>query len=761
MSGFASETVGAARRIIEDARRVDLPTLRDLVGRLKSEKQFPYARDLLAVARERRVSELPEERRWLRQQHALCTYKNTEASSEQALSRALEILSEEDEDLATTTDQETLGIAGAIHKRMWDVDGQRSHLRRAFGYYERGRRQGVAGDAGYTAINAAFLLDVLTYVDAKACAPFVGSEEAVARAEQAAGIRREILATLGPRFESAATEAANWWALVTLAEAALGLGQEQEARRWLDRARSLPAIPEWQLESTARQLAQLVRIQHPEAGAGEAMDTPAMHVVRDFLGEGTFAALAAYAGKVGLALSGGGFRASFFHLGVLARLADLDLLRYVEVLSCVSGGSILGAHYHLELRHRLQTRPEAEMSREEYIDIVHTVAKDFLAGVQKNLRMRTFTSPGKLIKGLLEPGFNRTVHIGELYEELLYARVADGAGSERLLCDTTIQPEDEADFHPRRNNWRRQAKVPMLVLNATTLNTGHNWQFTSTFMGEPPGAIEDEIDANYRLRRVYLGEAPGRHGAIRLGAAVAASACVPGLFRPVTLKGLYPEIAARLVDGGVQDNQGIFGLLDQDCDVMIVSDASGQMEAQDDPAARSSRVPLRANSILQATIRAATYRALGERQRSRLRELVFVHLKQELEARDVDAIGMKTRQAQGEPPTSYGIPRRIQALLANVRTDLDSFTQREAFALMLSGYRILEHELPKQLHSLALSKEAPFAWDFFEVEQEMDPAHPAHGDLLVELEVARHRFFKPLRRSRLFRSLRGLFGRGR
>ena len=30
---------------------------------------------------------------------------------------------------------------------------------------------------------------------------------------------------------------------------------------------------------------------------------------------------------LGLALSGGGFRASLFHIGVLARLAELDLLR--------------------------------------------------------------------------------------------------------------------------------------------------------------------------------------------------------------------------------------------------------------------------------------------------------------------------------------------------------------------------------------------------------------------------------------------------
>ena len=45
----------------------------------------------------------------------------------------------------------------------------------------------------------------------------------------------------------------------------------------------------------------------------------------------------AYSGKVGLALSGGGFRASLFHIGVLARLAECNVLRRVEVLSCVSG----------------------------------------------------------------------------------------------------------------------------------------------------------------------------------------------------------------------------------------------------------------------------------------------------------------------------------------------------------------------------------------------------------------------------------------
>ena len=59
-------------------------------------------------------------------------------------------------------------------------------------------------------------------------------------------------------------------------------------------------------------------------------------------------------GKLGIALSGGGFRAAFFHIGVLARLAEHDLLRHVAVISCVSGGSIIGAFYYLKVKQLLE-----------------------------------------------------------------------------------------------------------------------------------------------------------------------------------------------------------------------------------------------------------------------------------------------------------------------------------------------------------------------------------------------------------------------
>ncbi len=47
---------------------------------------------------------------------------------------------------------------------------------------------------------------------------------------------------------------------------------------------------------------------------------------------------------LGLSLSGGGFRATLFHLGVVAALRKLDRLRDIRVISFVSGGSITGAH---------------------------------------------------------------------------------------------------------------------------------------------------------------------------------------------------------------------------------------------------------------------------------------------------------------------------------------------------------------------------------------------------------------------------------
>jgi predicted acylesterase/phospholipase RssA len=51
--------------------------------------------------------------------------------------------------------------------------------------------------------------------------------------------------------------------------------------------------------------------------------------------------------KFGLALSGGGFRATLYHLGVVRFLRDAGILQEVTDIASVSGGSILSAHLAL------------------------------------------------------------------------------------------------------------------------------------------------------------------------------------------------------------------------------------------------------------------------------------------------------------------------------------------------------------------------------------------------------------------------------
>src|SRR3712207_4112074 len=142
----------------------------------------------------------------------------------------------------------------------------------------------------------------------------------------------------------------------------------------------------WRQETTATQLATLARlrgfIDHP--GAQRALEA--------LVGGSAAAVSRVSTGKVGLALSGGGFRASLFHLGVLARLAECNVLRRVEVLSCVSGGSIVGAAYYLGLRRLLEEVPDAQLTDRVYVDLVREVLDEFMAGVRANLRRRLTSS---------------------------------------------------------------------------------------------------------------------------------------------------------------------------------------------------------------------------------------------------------------------------------------------------------------------------------------------------------------------------------
>jgi predicted acylesterase/phospholipase RssA len=699
----------------------------------------------------------------LRQKLALWTSKNPDAPDDTKHDQALEILdgikeTEGGANLDDSTDPETLGIAGGICKRKWIVTGRQAVLEQSLNFYEHGAEQGIGSDNGYTAINAAFVIDLLADVDSAA---------GTARKAEARSIRERVRDTLlaiktEPAWEGGPPREQLRWFNETIAEAYFGLGDYSNATAYLKRAYEGDEVEPWELETAARQFAWLARMQDPGATTSAEFDqSEAWNVLREvYGGDAVAGASSLFAGKVGLALSGGGFRASIFHIGVLAALAERDLLRHVEVLSCVSGGSILGAHYYLELRQLLQEKDDASITRDDYVKLVERVASDFLAGVQKNIRTRIGTDWIANVRMILQPGYTTTTRLSALYERHLFGRIKDD--NQRVLRKLLVKPKGDENCKPKYDNWKRANKVPILILNATTVNTGHNWQFTASWMGEPPAFINSEIDGNYRLRRMYLeDEAPEPHRDIRIGDAVAASSCVPGLFTPLELRDLYEDdVTVRLVDGGVHDNQGVFGLLDQNCTVMMVSDASGQMTTVDDPPDDPVGILLRTTSMLQARVRTAEYREIESRRRTgRLKSLLFLHLKQGLEVEDRDWINCRNPKQLSEEDlhkqravlTNYGVLKRFQRLIAGIRTDLDSFNETEAFALMTSGYNMTTKNVETSIRGVPLDPRT-HQWGFLDVAPSL--RDPADNKLEKLLDVAGMGFLKIWELSKVLRTLK-------
>lgn len=87
----------------------------------------------------KKASERIENDSYFLQQMALCTYKSKSPTEKVALNDALAIIYRLDPEGRTTNDPETLGIAGAIYKRLWLLDrSEFAYLERAISYYRKG-----------------------------------------------------------------------------------------------------------------------------------------------------------------------------------------------------------------------------------------------------------------------------------------------------------------------------------------------------------------------------------------------------------------------------------------------------------------------------------------------------------------------------------------------------------------------------------------------------------------------------------------------
>jgi tetratricopeptide (TPR) repeat protein len=224
---------------------------------------FITAKSLLAIVRNMMPNDV-----LVIQRLALATYKSKQPTPVDALNQACQIL----EGLGpnTSTDTETLGLYGAVHKRLWDETQAAPHLDKAIRAYEKGF---YVKDDYYNGINLAFLLNVRAALKAD-----TEPAEAIADFILAQRTRRRVLRLCERLLESkpAPMGSDEYWIKATMAEAYAGLGDDQKAQELLEAARavdmSVPslqpsprttmgpapsAVPGWMIQTTANQIARV------------------------------------------------------------------------------------------------------------------------------------------------------------------------------------------------------------------------------------------------------------------------------------------------------------------------------------------------------------------------------------------------------------------------------------------------------------------------------------------------------------------------
>jgi hypothetical protein len=186
-----------------------------------------------------------------RQQLALVTYKSKKPDPVAALNAAIEILQELHPH--ASTDPETLGLWGAVHKRLYELTGDAAALDESVWAYEKGFY--VKNDH-YNGINLAFVLNLRA---ASATDP----QEASADVVQARRIRRRVadimrkLLAAGIKDDEGKVDAEEtFWVQASLAEALEGSGQKDEGAKLREElARTAPAP--WMVETMNDQLGKL------------------------------------------------------------------------------------------------------------------------------------------------------------------------------------------------------------------------------------------------------------------------------------------------------------------------------------------------------------------------------------------------------------------------------------------------------------------------------------------------------------------------
>jgi NTE family protein len=336
------------------------------------------------------------------------------------------------------------------------------------------------------------------------------------------------------------------------------------------------------------------------------------------------------AGKVddaiGLCLSGGGFRAMIYHVGVLVRLNELGLLSQIQEIASVSGGSVTAgklAQAWKDLRFE-QSGVAANFAEH--------VAEALLSFATKAIDAKA------ILLGLL-PGRTAADGIAHAYDRHLF----DGASLQDI-------PDK-----------------PRFTFMATNLQTGSGWRFAKSYA------------ADYRVGRID-------HPNLPLSRVVAASSAFPPFLSPVRLsfeadvvkpmegadlhRSPFKDVA-MLTDGGVYDNLGLERVWRR-CRTVLVSNAGKNTPEIGSPTGRWGGQVFRTLALVQQ-----------QAENSRKRILFGLH---NAGQRRVSYWGIDTPIADYGIADALAIPAADTVRTATMRTRLNAFSAEEINLLLKAGY---------------------------------------------------------------------------
>lgn len=368
--------------------------------------------------------------------------------------------------------------------------------------------------------------------------------------------------------------------------------------------------------------------------------------------------------NIGLALSGGGFRATVFHLGVLARLAEQDLLEKVTFLSTVSGGSLCAGLIYAKSSWGW---PASSYFKDTVLPQarVTLTTKD----LQRSLILRVLKAPWKIfeprsstLSSLLQQEWNITAKLVDLSEK------------------------------------------PRWLINATCYETGKNWRFERIRMGDYKfGYTRDNLVPLSDAMTASSGF-PGLVGALPIKTGSYSwfeySDQARELTEPLDPKDdlqretkpvppAYPTV--HLWDGGAYDNLGVESLHNfitgwrEGVDFLMVSDASGRPKPEKYQPGAKALLRL-ITGVMMDQVRSLRSRAITERFINHKNPGVLLQIGKTSQ----DTLNGAGKKEDAQKLAPQCLSTKETTLAANMETVIRKLTQEEYGRLFRHGFELAD-----------------------------------------------------------------------